>query len=166
MTKYRFRLGVYILVSLFLMALIFAFSAQDAAASQKLSDGVLYKILSSLNLQQFMERYEIIIRKLAHFSLFFALGLSSSLMFFELGPLGQGKVPPPICAFIFNFLYAASDEIHQYFVPGRSMQFSDVLLDSAGALTAIVCVYTVRKFIFKSGGEWKQDEQTSSAQKK
>ena len=125
------------------MALIFAFSAQDAAASQKLSDGVLYKILSCLNLQQFMERYEIIIRKLAHFSLFFALGLSSSLMFFELGPLGQMKVPPPICAFIFNFLYAASDEIHQYFVPGRACQIRDVCIDTAGVLTGVLFVLWV-----------------------
>lgn len=39
-------------------------------------------------------------------------------------------------------LYAASDEIHQLFVPGRSGQLSDVILDSAGALAG-VAVFTV-----------------------
>lgn len=34
-------------------------------------------------------------------------------------------------------LYAASDEIHQLFVPGRSGQLSDVILDSAGALAGV-----------------------------
>ena len=40
-------------------------------------------------------------------------------------------------------LYAASDEIHQLFVPGRSGQLSDVILDSAGALAG-VAAFTVR----------------------
>ena len=39
-------------------------------------------------------------------------------------------------------LYAASDEIHQLFVPGRSGQLSDVILDSAGALEG-VAAFTV-----------------------
>ena len=39
-------------------------------------------------------------------------------------------------------LYAASDEIHQLFVPGRGGQLSDVILDSAGALAG-VAAFTV-----------------------
>ena len=39
-------------------------------------------------------------------------------------------------------LYAASDEIHQLFVPGRSGQLSDVILDSAGTLAG-VAAFTV-----------------------
>ena len=33
--------------------------------------------------------------------------------------------------------YAATDELHQVFVPGRSAEFTDVLLDSLGALAGI-----------------------------
>ena len=33
--------------------------------------------------------------------------------------------------------YAATDEVHQVFVPGRSAEFTDVLLDSLGALVGI-----------------------------
>ena len=37
-------------------------------------------------------------------------------------------------------VYAASDEIHQAFVPGRGSAVTDVLLDSAGALCGILIV--------------------------
>lgn len=147
------------------MAIIFAFSSQDADASQALSDGVLYRILSLFHMQQFMERYELIIRKLAHFSLFFALGASSTLMFYEIDYIYRLKFSAPLSAFVLSIFYAASDEIHQYFVPGRSMQFSDVLLDSTGALTAILCIIAIRKLIMKPREERKEHEQTSSTKK-
>ena len=34
--------------------------------------------------------------------------------------------------------YAATDEFHQLFVPGRSGQISDVILDSAGAALGVL----------------------------
>ena len=34
----------------------------------------------------------------------------------------------------FCILYAASDEIHQLFVPGRGAQFRDVMIDFSGAI--------------------------------
>lgn len=34
---------------------------------------------------------------------------------------------------VFCALYACSDELHQYFVPGRSCRFFDVCVDSTGA---------------------------------
>ena len=43
--------------------------------------------------------------------------------------------------------YAATDEIHQLFVPGRSGQMSDVILDSAGALAGTVAFTAVCRFI-------------------
>ena len=44
-------------------------------------------------------------------------------------------------------LYAATDEFHQLFVPGRSGQFSDVILDSAGALAGLLILALVRKIM-------------------
>jgi len=35
-------------------------------------------------------------------------------------------------------VYAASDEIHQFFVPGRIMDFMDFLLDFFGILTSVI----------------------------
>lgn len=39
-------------------------------------------------------------------------------------------------------LFAASDELHQFFVPGRSSRFFDIVLDT---LAAIVFIFVVRK---------------------
>lgn len=43
--------------------------------------------------------------------------------------------------------YAATDEFHQLFVPGRSGQISDVILDSAGALAGVAIFAAVRRVI-------------------
>ncbi len=43
--------------------------------------------------------------------------------------------------------YAATDEIHQLFVPGRSGQLSDVLLDSAGVMAGIIIVLLLIRMV-------------------
>ena len=44
----------------------------------------------------------------------------------------------PIIAIIICYSYAAIDEFHQYFVPGRAGRFTDTLIDAIGFVTAIV----------------------------
>lgn len=51
-------------------------------------------------------------------------------------PVAFACLLPP---FLFTVLYAISDEWHQSFVPGRSAEVSDVLIDSSGAL--LFCVF-------------------------
>lgn len=165
MPKHSVRLCIYVFMTLFCMAVIFAFSAQNANESQALSDGFLLKILSVFHMKEFMEHYEILIRKLAHFFLYFVLGVSAVLMFYEIENLRKATNSAPNSAFVLSIIYAASDEIHQYFVPGRSMQFSDVVLDSAGALSAIIFIVAIRKLVFKQREERKEHEQTSSTKK-
>ena len=41
------------------------------------------------------------------------------------------------------FLYACSDEIHQLFVPGRSGEARDVLIDTLGACLGVSFYYLV-----------------------
>ena len=41
-------------------------------------------------------------------------------------------------ALLFAALYAVTDEVHQYFVPGRSCQITDMLIDTAGAAAGIL----------------------------
>ncbi len=41
------------------------------------------------------------------------------------------------------FLYAASDEFHQIFVPTRTARVSDVLIDTAGGAMALILVWLV-----------------------
>jgi VanZ family protein len=41
---------------------------------------------------------------------------------------------------IFGLFYAASDEIHQLFVPGREASLIDILIDFAGLLGAVIFI--------------------------
>ena len=46
---------------------------------------------------------------------------------------------------ITGIIYAISDEIHQSFIPGRSPQVTDVLLDTMGVILGILWVILVIK---------------------
>ncbi|MBU4310735.1 VanZ family protein [bacterium] len=48
-----------------------------------------------------------------------------------------------ILAIIFSILYALSDEIHQYFVPGRNCDLWDLAADSLGIV--LIALYLNRK---------------------
>ena len=86
---------------------------------------------------------ELDIRKYAHMAEYALLAVSAVCFFTELLLERIPKRAALICA-VFCFLYACSDEYHQLFVPGRSGQFTDVLVDMAGALPGIVIVYISR----------------------
>ena len=84
------------------------------------------------------------VRKLAHFSIYAALGLAVYLF------LDLWDIRPMITLLIswaFCSLYACTDEFHQSLTPGRAMQFRDVLIDSAGSfcgcIAAIVLIAVV-----------------------
>ncbi|MEK7167553.1 MAG: VanZ family protein [Patescibacteria group bacterium] len=47
-------------------------------------------------------------------------------------------------SFLLSLLYGVSDELHQYFVPGREMHLSDWLLDALGSYL-IVGIYSYQK---------------------
>ena len=88
------------------------------------------ELLPSGATEDLLLRYHTPLRKLAHFGLYFVLGLSLTNALRE-----QKRVPNVPAAIVLSALYAASDEFHQSFVAGRWPQVSDVLLDTAGAAT-------------------------------
>lgn len=69
---------------------------------------------------------------------FLPLGVLSFLFFKEMG-----FKRPFLFSFIFSFLYAISDEIHQMFVPGRNASLKDVLADWVGIILGL---YVFRKW--------------------
>lgn len=74
------------------------------------------------------------LRKYAHFIVYLFLGS------FLMNALIISKVPGWKAfgiAVVVSFLYAVSDELHQYFVPGRTALLMDVIIDTAGATVGI-----------------------------
>ena len=55
-------------------------------------------------------------------------------------------------------MYAATDEIHQLFVPGRACMVTDVMIDSAGALTGILFASALAAIIIGRNREQKHTE--------
>ena len=135
------------LLSAALMVSIFCFSAQPADESMETSNGFLYWLLSPFDsffrseeqkaaLIEFLRGY---IRKAAHFTEYAMLGCALTLFFAGLRKTVPGAVLPALPV---GVLYAATDEWHQTFVAGRSGEFRDVLIDSAGLAcgAAIACL--------------------------
>lgn len=83
-----------------------------------------------------------LIRKLAHFTEFAALGATLGWIF---GMLNKGKIRP----FVYGVLAASMDETIQRFVPDRGPSGKDVLLDSCGVLTGIVLLYAGHTYFKK-----------------
>lgn len=105
---------------------IFWLSSKDGNQSQNMSDsvrGILMKLFGPL-LNSF------IVRKFAHFFEYAALGFLIGCALF----LSRRRFSPVISV-ICSALYSISDEIHQYFVPGRACRIFDVGVDTLGALT-------------------------------
>lgn len=132
--------SILITLTLAVMTVIFLLSADDADESNKksdfLADTFIYTFLANLDLteeqiEEILDKCVAVIRTGAHFAEYGVLGflLSAIGVSFYIKP----KINIPV-SFATGALYAVSDEIHQYFVPGRSCQLSDIITDSAGAL--------------------------------
>ena len=138
---------ILIALNISVAVLIFILSSQPAEISGPLSEGVIYRILDLLT--GLSEEKLIIIssslngiaRKLAHFSVYALLSVLMNLLLLRYNiKYSKGM----IISFALCFLYAVSDEIHQYFVPGRSCEFRDVMIDSCGILSGIIIICLIK----------------------
>lgn len=59
--------------------------------------------------------------------------------------VGAGVRQPGRLAFLLALMYGLSDELHQYFVPGRHPDLFDVATDAAGAAVALWSAYLWRR---------------------
>lgn len=130
------------------MVVIFSFSAQPSQSSNHASSGFTetivtpftpippYTMESRMAVVQSLNGF---IRKCAHFFLYAVLGISV-LLFIEcyLPRRKAWLLAAAVC-----LLYAAGDEFHQLFVPGRGAQVSDVMLDFCGSLAGVGFVAAV-----------------------
>lgn len=147
-----------------MLCTIFGFSNQDAETSGGLSQKVSQQIVTVYDtifqqnwneeiIEQHAERIEYPVRKAAHVAEYLLLTLLTILPLCTYGIRGKKLL---FISFLFCVLSASGDEFHQSFIPGRSPQFTDVLVDSIGILTGCGITYLILRNRSSNAGSSKQ----------
>lgn len=135
------------------MIIIYSFSNQVADISSNTSGNTIRFFVNIISSNKFDEEskekiisdLQPVVRKLAHF---FVYTLGGILLYNLLNTYEIEFFKKVGIAWITGTLYSITDEIHQVFVPGRSGEIGDVLIDSSGVLVGIGIVLLFIK-IFK-----------------
>lgn len=124
------------------MGVIFYFSHQSGDASMQLSDGILDSFKSLF--QNFLDYHTLsyIVRKIAHFTEYFILGLLIYHLVKQYRVISKTEI---IWMILFCVIYAMSDEFHQVFIGGRSPKVFDVIIDSLGSSLSILILQLLQK---------------------
>jgi VanZ family protein len=102
---------------------------------------ILNKLLAPLGGVKDVSFTSFVVRKCAHFIEYFILGILLFMGFKDINRLKQTFG----ISLLLGVIYAATDEIHQYFIPGRAMSIKDVFIDSLGVLTGLcLLVFTAK----------------------
>lgn len=83
---------------------------------------------------------DFIVKKFAHIVEY---AIFATLIFRALVASGTSRKYAAILALIISICYAATDEIHQSFTPGREPRARDVIFDTIGASTAIYSIWNI-----------------------
>ena len=127
--------------------LIFYFSSKPAAQSREMSKGVTEIVINTMaaitpgreaNLD--IGRVHFLVRKNAHFISYMILGLLSMN---AVRKTGFVRFKGILITFLICLVYAISDEFHQTFIPGRSGEVRDVVIDSIGGIAGIVFYFVI-----------------------
>jgi len=102
--------------------------------------GLIFALSSVPDLGTGLGTWDLVLRKVAHAAEYAVLG------FLLLRAVGRETA-----ALALGIAYAASDELHQHFVPGRQGSVLDVLLDSVGVAAGVYAVRKLSRFRLQSG---------------
>lgn len=128
---------------------IFGFSSQNGVESSGLSRKVTTKFVNifpyTRNLsddvkEKLIEHGEIIVRKLAHFSIYTLVGIFIMAFMFTFNT--KLKIQFGVSLSV-GLIYAITDEYHQSFVPGRGPSAIDVCIDTSGVFMGILMVLAI-----------------------
>ena len=129
---------LFLIFTIAIMCTIFCLSHQDAEKSSDTSSFLTKAAIKILYSNYDSEPHDIqkelwskasfIVRKLAHFSIYASLGFCTSVT------AGRRRLfsAKSLGVIGFGFIYAMSDEFHQHFIPGRSCEFRDMMIDTGG----------------------------------
>lgn len=163
MTEWNVKQKICIALALLIAVILFISSSMTY--QQQTSVPFLEKYLASQPLKLFLSQFsfsyagetvsiahlgyykfvEFFIRKGAHFGTYFLMGgfLYAGLPF-------KKRWQKAFLSLGCCFLYASFDEFHQMLTGGRTPLFTDVLLDSFGALVAISCLVIFSRLVSRN----------------
>lgn len=139
-----------IILVVFWMITVFCFSNQNSTKSSNTSrNAIRFMVRKVATVPQeqeedIIEGLQHVVRKLAHFSIYTIGGM---LLLSLVKTYTNQK--PWLYAWFLGTGYAITDEIHQYFVPGRSCEVRDVMIDSSGVITGIIVMLVLGTIIRK-----------------
>ena len=102
------------------------------------------------NRESMIEAVQFPIRKAAHMTEY---AIFSIFVMIALIVDGIKGVRIPVISAVIAIAFAATDEFHQTFVPGRYGCVLDVLIDAAGSIIGLIIVYIIYKNMCKHKGE-------------
>ena len=139
---------IKIILVVLCMLSIFLLSNDTADESGEKSGSIIINVveiiigrdLTEKEKTNYLEKYDFWLRKAAHFTIYLILGFLITSLMKEYKEINKKVL---LISIIISVLYAISDEVHQYFVPGRSCEIRDMLIDSTGSIIGTYIYYLI-----------------------
>lgn len=129
---------ILVIIWMMFIFIMSSFNSNESSSQSNFIVNILSNIFNSNNI----EILSLIVRKLAHFIEYTILGI----LVYNLIYSYNKKI---YLSIIICIIYSISDEVHQLFVPGRSCQITDILIDSTGSVTGIILLYILYRHKYK-----------------
>ena len=141
-----------LVITILIMAFIFLQSALPADLSKEESNLIVQALIEFLHVDPKILSFAV--RKCAHFTEYLLLGLSLFATVREYDPVRLERNEQwrrtALLSWGIGALYAFTDEVHQAFVPGRSCEIRDMLIDSCGVAAGVLIMAAIRSRYSKS----------------
>ena len=141
-----------LVITILIMAFIFLQSALPADLSKEESNLIVQALIEFLHVDAKILSFAV--RKCAHFTEYLLLGLSLFATVREYDPVrlerNEQWQRTALLSWGIGALYALTDEVHQAFVPGRSCEIRDMLIDSCGVAAGVLIMTALRSRRLKS----------------
>ena len=135
-----------LVITILIMAFIFLQSALPADLSKEESNLIVQALIEFLHVDAKILSFAV--RKCAHFTEYLLLGMSLFAAVREYDPVrlerNEQWQRTALLSWGIGTLYALTDEIHQAFVPGRSCEIRDMLIDSCGVAAGVLIMAALR----------------------
>ena len=145
---------IKIFLVLLCMTIIFVLSNDTAYESSNKSNSIIVDIsemilnrkLTTKEKELYTSKFDFWIRKAAHLIIYIILGILVISLLKEYMIINKKSI---IFSIIIVMLYSISDEIHQSFVPGRSCELRDIIIDSSGGIIGTYLYYFINRIKVK-----------------